>query len=352
MRTFAVLPRLFAGAVLTLSAALAPVVSAQVIPTKPHPEFPPLEMISPPLHLGYHRPGALAQGVITFLNTGEETLKIKEVKSSCDCTMAEPAKKVINAGDTVDLFVGMNVSDTLGKVKREVVVYVEGYDAPIPVIVNIEIGYPVRFNKGGMHVGAPGVRGAFTLDSVEGKPFRVLAVNGSEPQFIGFDPNTDEARAEYELFYDWSSLDRDARPRWLVVETDHAGAEMIEMPTFIEGVKQLQDPESSWRTIQRRVVLGRIDAGRPVEAIVSLGAAPVQAGKTMRIRSSHPGLSARIVTVRPSATQAGALDAVLQLIPSSATTGFVHSVVEFETEGHTCGVDVFARVEDPAQRGG
>lgn len=334
-------------ATLVSSGAVAQVEKAPV----PVPR-PPLEMVSPPLHLGYHRPGELAQGVMTFLNTGEETLTIKQVKSSCDCTLAEAGKKIIKPGETVDVFVGMNISDSLGAVTRDIGIIVEGYEPPVPATVSVEIGYPVRFNKGGRTVGVSGIRGSFTVDSVEGRAFRVLAVNGRTPQFIGFDPKSDELRSNYELFFDWSDIPAESRPRWLVLETDHPGAEMIEMPAQIQGVPRLNDAKSGWNSIQRRLVLGTIDAGMPKETIVSLGAVPIQGGKPLRVTARDPKLGVRIITVRPSTTHGAAVDVVMQLIPSSSMEGFLSTVVDFETEGHACGVDVFARVVDPAKRGG
>lgn len=338
-------PALLAGV------ALAPApVSAQVEPTKQQ-VLSPLVLVSPPLHLGYHPPGALAQGVMTFLNRTDEMVRIVEVKSSCDCTMAEPSQRLVEPGQTVDVFVGMNINDSLGLVVRDVGIYVEGLDVPIATSVTVEVGYPVRFNKGGRSVGAVGLRGTFTVDSVDGKPFHVLAVNGRKPSFINHDPDRDSAKSEYELFFDWSKLPDDQRPRWVVVETDHPEAEMVEMPMRIQGVRSLQDQRSGWRSIQQRVVLGNITVGEPVETVVTLGAVPLQGGETLTVKSHATNIAVRVVTVGPSKLHKGAVDVVVQLTPTESAEGFLGTILEFEAGGHKCGVDLYARVNAPAEGG-
>ncbi len=58
-----------------------------------------------------------------FTNKGEAPYKIKNVKSSCDCTITNYPTQEIEPGDTATLVVEFNSKDKMGEVNQGIVVY-------------------------------------------------------------------------------------------------------------------------------------------------------------------------------------------------------------------------------------
>ncbi|HBS29635.1 MAG TPA: hypothetical protein DEB06_09350 [Phycisphaerales bacterium] len=319
--------------------------ASQVVPPEPPPDVPPLQQVSPALNLGYHKPGELVQGVITIMNAGDKPLTIGKITTSCECTLADVSKRELKPGEATDLFVGMNIPGELGQVERGILVAVDGYRDPFVTAVGVEVGFPVRLNGGGRTAGVTGIRGAFKVDSVEGKPFRVFAVNGDEPQFVGYDPAKDSPRTEYQVMYDWADRRGVEVPRWLVVETDHPGAEMFVGRALVTGVMPLSSRESI-KPVQEYLLLGQVQAGKAAPAAVTISGRPFKQGQQLRVTSRSPNLSVRVVKLQKP-EKGGGIEVVMELVPKEDFRGFLSAIVDFEIDGMTCGTDVYLRSIDP-----
>ena len=87
--------------------------------------------------------GEVLTHVFVFQNTGEETLKIKRVSSSCGCTAALVTKREVPPGEKGELRVTFNSRGLRGKVTKYV--YVESDDQTQPnkkLIISAEIEVP------------------------------------------------------------------------------------------------------------------------------------------------------------------------------------------------------------------
>lgn len=329
--------------VLAVSAVIAGPAVGQVVEPAESGDFPPLRVVSPPLDLGYQAPGAVAQGFLTYLNEGEEPLRIDRIETSCYCTTASAAAETLEPGETMDVFVSMEVlKSDLGIVTRSVLIRVEGFADPFETIIGVEVGYPIRVNGGSRFAFVHTLRGTMELESLVGRPFRVRSISGRDPVISGFDPAKDEPRASYEVGFDFSDLDRGELPRWVIIETDHPGAEMVEVPVIMPGVRLLTT-EAGLHARENRVLLGRIAMNRAVEVPVVLTGVPLKGGEAVKLISLNPDFPAQIVGAdRPE--KGGGVELRVRMVPRRDFEGFLHTVLEFELDGMRAGADIFARV--------
>ena len=75
--------------------------------------------------------GEVLTHVFVFRNAGEETLKIKKVRSSCGCTAALVSKQEVDPGEKGELSVTFNSRGYRGKVTKYI--YVDSNDSTQPV---------------------------------------------------------------------------------------------------------------------------------------------------------------------------------------------------------------------------
>jgi len=64
------------------------------------------------------REGETAKGSFLLRNTGEETLTIVEVATSCGCTAAEPQNKVLAPGEFTSLSITIETDAKMGEVRK------------------------------------------------------------------------------------------------------------------------------------------------------------------------------------------------------------------------------------------
>ena len=71
--------------------------------------------------------------------------------------------------------------------------------------------------------------GAVVLKSVDNKPFRVLSVAQKAPVFMNDAGEGDVPRTQHVVQYDLTGYECASMPKWLLVETDHPDAPLVEM---------------------------------------------------------------------------------------------------------------------------
>lgn len=79
--------------------------------------------------------GEVLNLMITGHTKGEKVIKIKEVKTSCGCAVAEIADKVIQPGAKVNLKVTIDAMGKIGEIRKRINVFVEGVSKPIVIEV-------------------------------------------------------------------------------------------------------------------------------------------------------------------------------------------------------------------------
>jgi hypothetical protein len=161
---------------------------------------------------------------------------------SCQCTTIEITGKEIPAQvsgvpGVLEVPVTMKVSAT-GIKTAQVKVVVEGEPLPITLDLRAEVAYAVRMAiadaAGNVQPfvdaaeDASRLKGVAQIFSSDGKPFRVLSVQGATPVFVNWNPQSDAPLAKYEVQFSLVSEPCEMVPKYLLVETDRADARMID----------------------------------------------------------------------------------------------------------------------------
>ena len=294
------------------------------------------------LDFGYRKPLSFEQGIVTLVNMGEEPLKIETTRGECACTVATANKEIVQPGESVDLLIGLEVPPELGPVHKQVIVTVEGYEFPFLTSIQAESGLPVRVNGGGRASIVVDRVGTMTLDSIEGRPFKVISINGREPIYTNFNPERDRPRAQYVVGYDFSDLAIIDTPRRVIVETDHPGARMIDVQAMIAGAVPLSLPHK-WRPVRDHIVMGSIPMDKPSKTIMVMTGKPLIPGEKFTCRSRSLDARVDIVGAYPP-QNGGGIQIDLKVTPRGGFEGFLHAIVDITLENDATSLEIFARV--------
>lgn len=187
------------------------------------------------LDFGIVPPHTLLEGGFRLVNTTDKPLKVLQAVPSCQCTTVDIAGKQIPARGTLDVPVTMKVSSTGLKVAN-VKVLVQDEPRMISLDLRAEVAYPVRVQVADAAgvlqpyvdavTDASRLRGVATVASVDGKPFRVLSVQGAAPAWP--EGQGDAARASWQVPFDLPGAPCDRVPRYLIVETDRPDARLVD----------------------------------------------------------------------------------------------------------------------------
>ena len=213
-----------------MRAATAPAVNAKVIAAPAGLDF------------GVVAPHTLLEGNFKLVNTSDKPLKVLGAQPSCQCTTIEITGKEIPAQASgvpgvLEVPVTMKVSAT-GIKTAQVKVVVEGEPLPITLDLRAEVAYAVRMAiadaAGNMQPfvdaadDASRLNGVAQIFSSDGKPFRVLSVQGAPPVFVNWNSQSDAPLAKYQVQFALVGEPCEMVPKYLLVETDRADARMID----------------------------------------------------------------------------------------------------------------------------
>jgi len=185
-------------------------------------------------NFGVVEPNSTLETTFELANPLDTPLRIITAQPSCTCTMVDMDGVVIPAKGTVSMPVTMTTNRSVGRKVAVVKLIVEGYAQPLNLTIDAENAWAVRSVPPHLPIrekaDQPERRtGAFTLLSTDERPFSVLHVMGESPEFVDFDPKLDEPRDRYTLRYDFSDLDCEQIPKFLIVHTDHPKARLIDL---------------------------------------------------------------------------------------------------------------------------
>jgi len=94
-------------------------------------------------NFGKVKAGEKARHVYKFKNTGDAPLKIKDVKTTCGCTVADYPKKKIKPGKKGKITVDFDTHDKNGPYAKGVNIYYNGGEANLIILIEVE-GVPLQ----------------------------------------------------------------------------------------------------------------------------------------------------------------------------------------------------------------
>ncbi|MBC04431.1 MAG: hypothetical protein CMJ34_14190 [Phycisphaerae bacterium] len=185
---------------------------------------------------GVVTPGSKLRTEIRLVNPTDQPVVLRAAVPTCQCTTVNVDGTIIPSMGAVGIPMTLQVPSTTGEKKAAVnTVLVPGGKGPRLTLRAIA-AYAVRATAS-TSAGGPstlwvdalkpaGISGRIQLDSTDGRPFRVLSVNGETPMFL---QGTGQPATTQSIAYDLSGRTSATMPKWMLIETDHPDAPMVEM---------------------------------------------------------------------------------------------------------------------------
>ena len=247
-------------------AGTAPGAPRVVVPEGMNAGAPPLRAEPVVLDVGFMLPKVGGKGTFTLTNTSDAPITIAAVTPSCKCTATSKlAGTVVAPGKSVTLDAELEGVSVPQIHRAAIRVAVDGYALPLELQIRGETARAVRAVPALINAveGKPR-QGRYVIESLDGKPFRICAISGRIPDYIGFTPG-DAPKAKYLVKYDLDAW-VPSFPTCLVVETDHP-----ECPVFDVWIRhETTIPVPGFRMKEYRINSGRIDVGGSAELVVEM----------------------------------------------------------------------------------
>jgi hypothetical protein len=175
---------------------------------------------------GVTRPGTKLRAEFRLVNPTNAPIKILAAQPTCQCTTVKVSNQVIPPRGAIGIPATLQVPNTTGLKQAAINTALEpGVSGP-RLTLKAVAAYAVRTDP--LYVDAlepERLTGQVTVESTDGRPFRVRSVNGRPPLL----QTPDEPSVRHIVGYDLTGETPDTMPKWLLFETDHPEAPMLEM---------------------------------------------------------------------------------------------------------------------------
>ena len=302
---------------------------------KNRPGWPPVEFEPANLNFGIVPPHTIGKGTAKIWNVGDQPLRILKSITSCGCTSAENlAGRVIPPGGFIEFATEMEMKTGLGAKKEKVTLFFEGYGGTqVIFFYNAEVARPVRVIPPYVDAVTQGRTGTVEVTSLDNKPFRILKAHGLAPQFVGFDPATDEPRIRYTLKWDLSQFDGQRVPWFWVIETDHPDAPIVDVRVRHDSTRPVHDQIRPWAPKDQRILIDLVRNGESVEIITKHEYAGNRTPTPQTARVQN--LSAILDVVLVGVEQKGQLlEFRVRITPKNAPLGLLYEHISVGSAGY------------------
>lgn len=222
------------GAVAAQATPARPAANPPAAPTLPPPapiggtSAGPIMADPPGVNFGIVEPGATVSATIKLINPLDQPVRIKVAKPSCTCTTVDMAGKVIPAKGFLEMPMSMKTSKSVGLKSAQINMVFDGVEQMLAVRIDAETAYAVKANPAYIDALAPDrMKGYFEVLSRDGSSFSVLTVDGRPAQTADGSPM--QAGPRHVLRYDFTALGGRPVPPFLIVETDHPKAPLLDL---------------------------------------------------------------------------------------------------------------------------
>jgi hypothetical protein len=335
LQAFSVLAALSIGTTLAAQAPTAP--SAPNRPAVAPPASGPILADPPGVNFGVVRPETTVEATIKLLNPLDHPVRIVKAVPSCQCTTIDMENKIIPARGMIEMPMSMKTAKSVGKRSANVSLAFEGLRQVLLVTIECETALPIRANPPFIDaLAADRMKGSFEVASQDGKPFRIVAVDGKPPVSVGGDPSG-AARASHRLAYDFTAPGS-AVPKYVLVETDREDCPIVDLRVRHDSTR-IKPPfkVAEFRSSAGRIVPG--GRGSFELEIEKIGTVPV-AG----VRSLSPDATVRLETQKSDGTNTLI---TVEVTPRAGFEGLLTFPVEITVGTQKYAHLVFASVRPP-----
>jgi hypothetical protein len=200
----------------------------------------------------------------------------------------------------------------------------------------------------------PTLNGVLTVRTVDGMPFRILAVNGVAPAFVDYNPAVDEPRPMYRITWDVGEFNPRTcvnsagkkMPGWYLIEIDRPDAPVLDVEVrSMCTMRQLPAPGQYWLMSQKSAMIGRLKAGQSTEFTLGMKWKPgVPVDDLIRdVRSESPDIDVQLVEVRE---EGDTIDVVVNVTAKGNHRGALYAPIRFYSSRHECPVVVLGQIVD------
>lgn len=178
----------------------------------------PIRLEPPALDFGRIQQASAAEAVVRLINTSDQVLQIKQVKTTCGCTTAEISKEPFGPGESIEVTVRLKTRIKPGSRANKVVrFFLEGDYDPVPLAVTAEIVEFVTIEP--EQLDRPITEDQkIVIRSADRKPFRILKVRPPVVRTV----LAQQAKSSHELVVSADLWLEQGRPVALTLELDHA----------------------------------------------------------------------------------------------------------------------------------
>ena len=301
----------------------------------------PVVFDPPAVDLGYILPNQTVNTIIQVRNIGSEPLKITLVKPSCTCTTLDDlAGTVIPPGESVSLTAQLKARTKPSPMTSSVTFLFEGYAESSKVLISAQVARPIRtipqiFNCA---TDQP-LSGQVVVESIDGRPFTIWAANRQPPEYIGFDPATDEPRNVYVLEWDVSQYTEQTMPGWWVIETDHPDCPVVDVWVRHQWNRSKGPVGRRWRLETQHVVIDGINAGESGEFTVEI--AKLGRDDIYLVQSLSNEFDAKLVSIQRDGADT---EATVLITPAAGHHGLLYGTIQFISTAHSQKLTVIGTV--------
>ena len=319
-----------------------PIVTAPQTPTtRPATMVPRIQFDPPVLDYGFLKPYEDATATARVRNVGAAPVRILQVRESCKCTsINDLTDTVIPPGGSVDLTARLQGRATAGTRKAQIRIVLEGADQVYTLELRAEVTLSIRITPAILNLAGGGHTGTVVIESMDGRPFNVLAADEKPPVFVGYDPDLDQPRTSYVLEWDLTREAAERRlRRWWVIETDHPDCPLVD--AWVRHLTTIERPPRgrAWRVADRRALLGAIKAGRYVDFTVNVR--NIGTDEIYAVQSLSAEFDAQLLAFEPNGTDG---ICTVRVTPRAGVDGFFMGPVQFIAAIHTHDIDVLGKV--------
>ncbi|MCI0365135.1 MAG: DUF1573 domain-containing protein [Phycisphaerales bacterium] len=306
---------------------------------------PPIELDQDVVNLGHVRPGTHVDKTVLITNASDQALTVAAIRTNCGCTKARLSKVTIDAREQVPLQIEFDSDWILGVKDSLIQVEIEGYE-PVRLTLSSNISLAVWAEPPSIVSQLPRqdvavLAGEVTVESVDQRPFRILAVNRGAPAYLDFDPAKDQARSSYRLKWDLADYDAttckdsagNPMPPYLAIETDHPECAVFDLPIRHPCTRQPRTREGdAWMIKDQRVLIGGIKPGGSMEFDVVVKWMPKEKERTDVVRAARGEtgqFQAELLAVEPIE---GGLRCRVRVAPEAGYAGLIMGKVVLQSE--------------------
>lgn len=293
--------------------------------------------------LGDIEPGSEHTRTFVIKNLSAQPVRIQRSVTSCKCTTTTNIDGItIPANGSVNFDAVLAAPRTPGNKNAKVQILFDGGFRPLTM--QMEGDVTMRIKASPAYVGGPrgeNNSGMVLLESIDGKPFSILTAGGFKPEYVGFNPETDEPKSRYTLRWDVTKIADLPRRVWWVVYTDNQNCPVLPLRIRNGATGSKADMarfQRFWIFDENLVNAETLIAGNPVDLTVVIkhynprGRGKVekpQWGVVKSVRSLSPDITTELVSSKPLSEEE--VRVTFRLTPRSSFSGPLYALVAVET---------------------